>query len=89
MQQQQQQQQQPSNADWIRFELSSPKLFHVLFTSSTTKLQLDIGAGSLQRRFSLNVPTPVQTVLKKSYSTVSPYVEWAYGKLVAQKVEKK
>ena len=69
----------------FKFEISAPSLFHVILTTTTESIVLDVGAGkSLDKKVKVPVPPVVRKSVTSVYNFAAPYVSWGYDKVVGK-----
>jgi hypothetical protein len=61
--------------------VSSPKLFHFVFTTNSDAVSVDVGAGSFEKSVSVTIPSVVKSTASQAYSFVLPYAQWGACKV--------
>ena len=66
----------------FKFEVSSPKYFHVVLAATGSEIAIDAGVASYEKKVAIAIPKVVQSTASSVYSFATPYVQWGYKKVV-------
>ena len=66
----------------FKFEVSSPKYFHVVLAATGAEIAIDAGVASYEKKVAIAIPKVVQSTASSVYAFATPYVQWGYKKVV-------